>query len=209
MRRGLIVGLTGGIACGKTTVAGMFRRLGAHVIDADSIGHELLKKGSPVYARLVEEFGEGVLDEEGNVSREKLGRIVFSDPERRRRLNEIVHPVIVEKALRLARELAEADPEGVVVIEAPLLFEVGMDGEVDVTVAVVADEELQVERQLERWRRMGRKADRREAISRIRAQMPASEKAKRADFVIENNGTVRELWERVLEVWDELRNIKR
>lgn len=209
MKRGLIVGLTGGIACGKTTVAGMLRRLGAHVIDADSIGHELLKKESPVYDKLVEEFGEEVLDEEGNVSREKLGRIVFSDPERRRRLNKIVHPVIVERALRLARGLAEEDPEGVVVIEAPLLFEVGMDGEVDVTVAVVADEELQVERQLERWRRMGREADRSEAIARMRAQMPASEKARRADFVIENNGTVRELWEKVLEVWNELRRIKR
>lgn len=205
MRRGLIVGLTGGVACGKTTVARMLEKLGAHVIDVDGIGHEMLKKGSPAYDDLVEAFGRQVLDENGDISREKLGRLVFQNPQMRGRLNEIVHPHIIRISLERARRFARENPCGIVVLDAPLLFEVGMEGEVDVTAVVAADERKQMERQLERWRRMGREADEREALARIRAQMPLERKVKMADFVIENDGSIEELREEVEKLWRKLR----
>ncbi|HID56184.1 TPA: dephospho-CoA kinase [Candidatus Poribacteria bacterium] len=204
MKRGLIVGLTGGIACGKTTVAKMMQERGAHVIDVDDIGHEMLKRGSPVYEDLVKAFGPEVLDESGDISRRKLGRLVFQNPEMRERLNEIVHPQIIRTSLERARKSAGENPCGIVVLDAPLLFEVGMEREVDVTVVVTADERKQVERQIERWREMGREVDEREALARIRAQMPLKRKIEMADFVIENNGSIEELREKVGRVWRKL-----
>lgn len=205
MKRGLIVGLTGGIACGKTTVARMLEEQGAYVIDVDNIGHEMLKRGSPAYDDLIETFGTEVLDENGDISREKLGRLVFQNPEMRERLNEIVHPRIIQISLERARRFARENPCGIVVLDAPLLFEVGMEREVDVTVVVTADERKQVERQLERWRRMGRKPDEREALARIRAQMPLERKIEMADFAIENDGSIEELREEVGRLWRKLR----
>ena len=205
MKRGLIVGLTGGIACGKTTVARMLEEQGAYVIDVDNIGHEMLKRGSSAYDDLIETFGTEVLDENGDISREKLGRLVFQNPEMRERLNEIVHPRIIQISLERARRFARENPCGIVVLDAPLLFEVGMEREVDVTVVVTADERKQVERQLERWRRMGREPDEREALARIRAQMPLERKIEMADFAIENDGSIEELREEVGRLWRKLR----
>lgn len=198
------MGLTGGIACGKTTVARMLEELGAHVIDVDGIGHEMLRRGSPVYDRLIQTFGRGVLDENGDISRERLGRLVFRNPDLREKLNEIVHPEIIRISLERARKFVEENPCGIVVLDAPLLFEVGMEKEVDVAVVVTADERTQLERQIRRWREMNREPDENEALARIRAQMPLERKAEMADFVVENNGSIEELRERVRHLWRSL-----
>ena len=184
MRPFLLVGLTGSIATGKSTVSRMFAHLGARVIDADLLSREVVMPGQPAYARIVEEFGPQVVQEDGSLDRKALGAIVFADPARRKRLEEITHPAIGARQQRILSVLDEEAFEGVVLWDAALLFEAGGVARMDRVVVVFADPETEGRRLMERDGL--READ---ARARIANQMPIAEKAKLADHVIDNSGT--------------------
>lgn len=204
--RGIIVGITGGIACGKTTVSELLAEKGAIPINADEIGHQLLKADSPVIDDLVNAFGREILEESGDVSRKKLGAIVFEDKSARERLNAILHPLIIQRSRSRARQLVLEDPSCVVLLDAPLLIEAGAYDSVDLIVVVSASPETQLQRILERSHAQNHPLTESEAQARIDSQMPISEKVKYADVVIENDGTPEELYEKVDQLWDQLMN---
>lgn len=202
--RGIIVGITGGIACGKTTVSDLLAKKGAIPINADEIGYQLLKAESPVIGELTDTFGRDILDASGDVSRKKLGAIVFQDKVARERLNSILHPLIIERSRGQARHLVTEDPTCVVLLDAPLLIEAGAYDTVDLIVVVTASSETQLRRTLERSVAQGRPLTESEVQSRIDAQMPVTEKVKYADVVIENDGTLEELHGQVDALWKRL-----
>jgi dephospho-CoA kinase len=193
------VGLTGNIASGKSSVARLWAREGACVVDADVLARRAVEPGSPGLRRVVEAFGEGVLDGAGALDRAALRRIVFHDAAARARLEAIVHP---EVARLRAEEEARLEREGcrIVVHDIPLLYEVGLEGEFDLVVLVDAPEALRLERLV---RERGLEAG--EARRMIAAQMPAEEKRGRADVVIDNDGTLDALEARAEAVWEMLR----
>jgi len=193
------VGLTGNIASGKSTVARVWQRLGARVIDADVLARRAVAPGSAAVRRIAEEFGPGVLDESGGLDRAAMRGVVFRDPAARAKLESIVHPEVgrlrAEEEARL-----EAEGESIVVHDIPLLFEAGLDPEFDAIVLVDAPEQVRLERLVR-----DRGLDEDEARRMIDAQMPASEKRRRADYVIENEGTLDALEREAEAVWRELR----
>ena len=201
--RGIIVGITGGIACGKTTVSELLAEKGAIPINADEIGHQLLKADSPVIGELVDAFGQEILEESGDVSRKKLGAIVFNDKSAREQLNTILHPLIIQRSRTLARQLVMENPSCVVLLDAPLLIEAGAYNSVDLIVVVTASPETQLQRILERSQVQNRPLSETEAQARIDAQMPVAEKVKYADVVIENEGALDELNKQVDALWEE------
>ncbi len=200
--RGIIVGITGGIACGKTTVSELLAEKGAIPINADEIGHQLLKADSPVISELVDAFGQEILEESGDVSRKKLGAIVFKDKSARERLNTTLHPLIIQRSRTLARQLVMENPSCVVLLDAPLLIEAGAYNSVDLIVVVTASPETQLQRILERSQVQNRPLSETEAQARIDAQMPVKEKVKYADVAIENEGTLDELNKQVDALWE-------
>ena len=202
--RGIIVGITGGIACGKTTVSDLLAEKGAIPINADEIGHQLLKADSPVIDELTEAFGRDILEASGDVSRKKLGAIVFKDKAARERLNGILHPLIIERSRGHARQLVAEDPTCVVLLDAPLLIEAGAYDTVDLIVVVTVSPETQLRRTLERGETQGRPLTETEVQARIDSQMPVSEKVKYADVVIENEGTLEGLQKQVDALWEKL-----
>ena len=185
-----VIGLTGGIGSGKSTVGAMLRELGATVIDADAIVRELQAPGTPLLAAIVEEFGDDILDEDGSLDREALGAIVFRDDAARARLGNMVHaPVIGEMARRAAVAIASGDP--MAVLDIPLLFEGRRSGRgsgalmsFDATILVWVPVEIQLERTQARDG-----CDRGEAERRVAAQLPIDEKREMADHVIDNSGS--------------------
>ena len=181
-RRFLLVGLTGGIATGKSTVSALFRALGCVLIDADVLAREVVEPGEPAYAAIVAEFGPGVLQPDGTLDRKKLGAIVFADPEKRKRLEAITHPRIREWFARRLAELVERDFAGIVIFDAPVMIESGNYKTMDRLVVVVTDAATQ------RARALDRDGDREEIERRIASQIPLSEKARLADYVIDNSG---------------------
>jgi dephospho-CoA kinase len=182
-RRFLLVGLTGGIATGKSTVSRMFAHLGCKVIDADQLAREVVMPGQPAHAAIVAEFGAGVLQEDGYLDRKKLGRIVFADPARRRRLEAITHPAVRARFQRLLAVYEEEAFEGIVIWDVPLLIEGGGHAAMDRVVVVVAEETTQLARLMARD---GFAEE--EARARIRSQMPLADKARVAHHVIDNSG---------------------
>ena len=206
--RGIIVGVTGGIACGKSTVSKLLSKKGAIPINSDEIGHQLLKRGSPVMSALLEAFGSDILDESGDVSRPKLGAIVFNDKAARERLNAIMHPPIVERSRAEANRLVTEAANCVVLIDAQLLIEANSQDTVDVIVVVTASTQTQLQRLLERAIEQNRPPSQAEAQARIDSQMPLSEKIKYADFVLENDGTLEELKQKVERLWHEILRLK-
>jgi dephospho-CoA kinase len=193
----LLVGLTGGIASGKSSVSAMLAERGAEIVDADLIARQVVMPGEPAWQKILDHFSRGVLTEDGQVDRKKLADLVFADQAKLTLLNEITHPDIFA---RVAERLEHnRDREVVVVLDAALLIETGLADRVDVVVVVDAgDEEEQV-------RRLTAKGfDERDARARMAAQLPAEARLARADLVIRNDGTFEELTARVDEVWDEL-----
>jgi dephospho-CoA kinase len=190
------VGLTGGVASGKSTVSRLLRELGAVVIDADLLAREAVLAGSPGLAAVVAEFGPEVLTPEGELDRPAVARIVFADDDARRRLEGIVHPLVRAAADELA---AEAAPGVLVVHDVPLLTETGQAGEYDAVVVVDVPAQVQVERMM-RDRGMTRE----EAEARIRAQADRAERLAVATHVVENTGTLEELRARVRALHEEL-----
>lgn len=191
----LRIGLTGGIGAGKSTVARELERLGAVVIDADALARAVVAPGTPGLVAVVTEFGEEVLTTAGALDRPALGRVVFSDPAARARLEAITHPLI---AAETARRIAELPEDSVVVHDVPLLVENRLAGSYDVVVVVGADEDVRVGR-LVRDREMS-EAD---ARARIRAQASDAERREVADVWLDNSGTPDELLAQVRAVWDE------
>jgi len=195
----LNVGLTGGIATGKSTVVRMLMRKGARVIDHDGLVHTLQEPGQPVWKRIIEAFGRDILDPEDRIDRKKLGALVFDDEPRRKTLEGIVHPAVLEEAQRQRDEIGRQDRQAIVLSDIPLLLEVGMQDRFDLILLVYAPPEVQILRVMKR-----NNLSREEAIARLKSQMPIDEKLKFADLVIRNDGTMRELEKRVDEVWQEL-----
>lgn len=180
----MILGVTGGIACGKSLVTSILRNLGAAVVSADELAREVVAPGSPTLARLVEHFGPRVLLPSGELDRPALGALVFADPQQRAALNAITHPAIAALSVARLAQLTAADWP-LVVYEAPLLFEAGAEGRVDAVLVVTVPESQQLQRLMARDR-LSEGA----ARERIAAQLPQAEKAARADFVIANDDTV-------------------
>jgi dephospho-CoA kinase len=195
----LNVGLTGGIATGKSTVVRMLVKKGARVIDHDALVHTLQEPGRPVWNRIVEAFGREILDAGGRIDRKTLGVLVFGDEGRRKALEGIVHPAVLEEAQRERDRIGRKDERAIVLSDIPLLLEVGMQGLFDLILLVYAPPEVQIARVMKR-----NNMTRDEAVARLEAQMPIDEKLKRADVVIRNDGTLKELQQRVDEVWQEL-----
>jgi len=181
---GLTFGLTGGVACGKSTVARFFQDLGAYIIDADRVGHEMIEPGRPAYQDIVDHFGENILDA-GGIDRRKLGPRVFADPQQLRRLNAIVHPRIIARSQELAAEQQRRNPHAVVIVDAALIFESGIGGTMCKVIVAWCRPEQQLERLMAKTG-----VSREEAERRIKAQMPMEEKRRRADYVIDCSGTL-------------------
>ena len=194
----LIVGLTGNIAAGKSTVAKRLRRLGATVIDADKLAREAVAAGSPALRRIIERWGPEVVTSEGALDRAALRRLVFHDHDQLEELNRILHPEVMRlRSDRIARARRRGDR--VIVCEVPLLFERHLADQFDRIILVDAPRPLRLERIVQE-----RKLDEAEALAMIAAQMPAELKRARADFVIDNTGDLTELDARVAELWAEL-----
>ena len=204
---GLIIGLTGGIACGKSTVTQLLQRKGADIIDLDQIGHELLKANSPVMKQLLKTFGPEVLDLSGDVNRTKLGKIVFADPLARQQLNDIVHPEIHRISRQLAQSKVKNQSDSIVVIESPLLIESGGYRSVDYVVLVSATPDQQIVRLMKRSLEQNKIMTQLDAEKRIAAQMSLKEKMAYADYIVDNQGDLTELGKQVDQLWLILTNL--
>lgn len=190
----LIIGLTGGIASGKSTVSGMLKELAIPVIDADVIAKEVVQKDQPAYRDIVRTFGTDILAEDLQLDRPKLGAIVFQDEEKRQLLNQIVHPA-VRKEMLAQKEFFLQEGYETIVLDIPLLFESKLTSLVDKVLLVFVDDSIQLERLMAR-----NNFTKEEAEARIRSQMPLQEKVPLADEIISNNGTIDETKEQLLDV---------
>jgi dephospho-CoA kinase len=195
----LNVGLTGGIASGKSTVAKMFEDKGAYLIDFDALAHFAEEPEQPAWKAIVEFFGTDILNEDETINREKLGEIVFTDQEKLLRLNSIVHPAVFDLWRRRMEDIRVMDPRAIVVSDVPLLIEVSMQHLFDVVILVYIAAEDQIRRLQER-----NEYSRKEAESRLDTQMPIDEKIPHADFVIDNKGPLETTRSVVSAVWEEL-----
>ena len=195
----LRVGVTGGIASGKSLVCRIFEKFGARVIDADVIGRRVVEQREGVLPSLVESFGKDILDPRGELDRKKLAGIVFRERESLDRLNRIVHPFLIEEIQKDMENLSQEGFHGVVVVDAALIFEWNLVEIFDAIVVVSCSEKTQTARLRERD---SLEAD--EALSRIRCQIPQSDKIARADFHVVNDGGLRELEEEAALVWRKL-----
>ncbi|WP_221566363.1 dephospho-CoA kinase [Alkalihalobacillus sp. TS-13] len=194
----MIVGLTGGIASGKSTISEMIQEMNIPVIDADKIAREVVLPGEPAYKQIVEFFGTEILEKDGSLNRKKLGAVIFNDEEKRLKLNSIVHPAVRLRMLGRRDELLEKHKS--VVMDIPLLFESKLTHMVDHTLLVYVDKETQLKRLMERDHSSSK-----EALSRIRSQIPLGDKKKWADEVIDNNGTLEESLQQLIHIftkWD-------
>ena len=198
----LIVGLTGGIASGKTAVSKILREEGAYIIDADQIARELVQPDTPTWRELIRVFGKEILDNDGSIHRKELAAIIFSDPEQRNLLNQIIQPRIKEEIDLRVKRIGQKDPEAIVVIDAALLVERGEHREMDKLIVVTSTERQQIERLKER-----EGASEEEARKIIASQMALREKLKVADFVIQNEGCLEETQRMAKEVFQELKRI--
>jgi len=199
VRRFLLVGLTGSIATGKSTVSRMFAHLGARVLDADVLAREVVMPGQPAYLKIVEEFGQQVVQEDGTLDRKALGAIVFADPARRKRLEEITHPAISLRQQRILSVLNEEAFEGIVIWDVALLFETGGVARMDRVVVVATDPDTELARLVARD-----SLPEDAARARMASQMPVAEKAKRAHYVIDNSGTRPDTERQVKAVYEAL-----
>jgi dephospho-CoA kinase len=195
----LKVGLTGSIAVGKSFVVSVLSELGCVVFDADKVAHSVMEPGRAAYLDLVTEFGEGILAADGQIDRLKLGPIVFADAERRKRLNEIVHPRVIAEQNRLLAEAEARDPAGIAVIDAALMIESGGYKRFDKLIVVFCDRETQVARLMKR-----NQITREDAERRISAQMSSAEKRRYADYEIDTSGPFEETRQRVTALYQQL-----
>lgn len=197
----LRVGLTGNIATGKSTVGAMFVELGCHLIDSDQISHQVYQPGTPVYEAIVAEFGKTILAPDGTIDRRILGDIVFKARQARARLNDLVHPAIIQRQREWLKDVEAEDPQAIAIVDAALMIEVGTYKNYDKLIVVTCTPEVQAERLRAR---SGLSEEQIEA--RIRSQMPPEEKVKYADFVIDNSGSLESTRRQVKKVFAALKN---
>jgi dephospho-CoA kinase len=192
----LVIGLTGGIASGKSTVSTMFKDMNITVIDADIEARLAVDKGEPAYLKIAAEFGKEILLPNEEIDRAKLGSIIFYQPEKRQLLNEIVHPE-VRKRMNSKIEKTKQNHEKIVVLDIPLLFESKLTYMVDKTLLVYVDENIQLQRLMDR-----NSLTDQDALARIQSQMPLSEKVSLADAVINNNGSLQDTKRQLNDILD-------
>ncbi len=193
-------GLTGGIASGKSTVARFLEALGAKVVDADRVGHELLRPSNPVHHKVVAHFGQDILKPSGDIDRERLGSIVFGDPEKLGELNSIVHPALTARVRELTRELHERYPQEVIIVDAALIYEAGVEGRFAKIIVAWCTPEQQIERLMAK---AGLSRD--DALHRLAAQIPPAEKRRRADYEIDCSGSLEETQRQAESLYPELK----
>jgi dephospho-CoA kinase len=198
----LKVGLTGGVACGKTTVGEMFSRHGAHVIQADKVAHLLMQKDAPVYVQIVNAFGAGILNEDGTISRPKLADAAFGSG-RIPDLNAIVHPAVIAAEDEWMRLVLDQNPRGIAIVEAALILEARAEDRFDKLITVTCTFDQKVERFAARHN-MAPVAARAEVERRMKAQISDEEKVRAADYVVDNSGSLSQTGQQVAAVWGEM-----
>jgi dephospho-CoA kinase len=196
------VGLTGGYASGKSFVAEEFERLGCHLIYADRLGHDVLRPGAEAYAPVIEEFGNGILDESGTIDRKKLGSVVFGSAPLLARLTAIVHPAVFRLEEQLLSQYETADPKGIAMVEAAILIETGRYAIFDKLVVVVCARETQIARALKRDR-----ITREEVLARMEKQLPPEKKLQYADYVVDTSGAKPDTVRQVSAVYRSLQEL--
>jgi len=195
----IIVGLTGSVGTGKSTVTNFFRELGAYIINWDELAREVTHPHLNAWGEIVEYFGKNVLNEDLTINRQKLAELVFSDREMLKRLNQIIHPEVFKEDERITNEIKNRDTHALIIKDIPLLFEVAPPIVVDKIVVVSASEQTQLRRLEEKGMRLE------DAQNRIKSQLPLKEKIKSADFVINNDGPLEETKKQVEEIYSLLR----
>ncbi|MFH0844703.1 MAG: dephospho-CoA kinase [Pseudomonadota bacterium] len=200
----LLLGVTGGIASGKTTVANMLRELGAPLIDFDILARRVVEPGQPAWKEIVGYFGEDILQKDGCLDRRKLSKIVFRDEEKRRSLERMIHPRAFEECAKEIKEIAERAPNAIIQVVIPLVIEVGLQGLFHKILVVYIPREKQIERLIRRDR-----IRKEEAQDRLRAQLPIEDKVRYADFVIYNDGALEETRRQVGELWETLKLLQK
>jgi dephospho-CoA kinase len=198
----VLVGLTGGLATGKSTVAALFKRCGAYVVDADVLARQVVAPGTAGWRAVVTAFGKGVLNSDRTINRQTLGSIIFRHPAKRRQLERIIHPRVSREQARLTKQAAAKNPRAVVLYDVPLLFEAGLEKVADKVVVVAADRETQIARLRER-----NGLSRSEAVRRIRSQMPLRKKIRRADYVLDGTLARAKLLTQVKQLYRDLRQL--
>jgi dephospho-CoA kinase len=199
----LRVGLTGGIACGKSTVAKMFADLGAHIVDADAIVHDLYHPGEQVYQELVRHFGQEIVKPDGELDRAKLAAAAFEGG-RVEELNKIVHPAVIQRQEQWMREIGDREPYAVIIVEAALILEAGVHDRFDKIIVVICKPAQKIARLAGRMG-MNEAEARADVERRTKAQLPDEEKMRRADFVIDNSGPVDITRHQVERIFSELK----
>ena len=198
----LKVGLTGGMACGKSFVAGALRDLGCEVIEADETGREVMQPSGEAYAPVVAAFGPAILDEKGAIDRPKLAALVFGNAEQLERLNVIVHPAVRKRALRQLAEIGARDPHAIAVYVAAILIEAGAWREMDKIIVVSCERAQQIERAMERPG-----AVESGVLARLESQMPLEKKLTFADYVVDTSGTKEDALRQTARVYEDLRRL--
>lgn len=199
----MLLGVTGGIASGKTVVAKMLEELGAALIDFDLLARQVVEPGEPAFTQIVDYFGKEVLQEDGTLNRKKLSKIVFQDTEKRNQLEGFTHPPIFEEFLKQVNAITEKDPEAVIQVVVPLLIEKNLQPIFDKILVVYVPEEQQIERLVERDG-----ISREEAARMLEAQLPIDQKLTYADFVVHNEGSTEGTRKQLEEVWLELKRLQ-
>ena len=197
----LRVGLTGGVACGKSTVGAMLAAHGAHYLQADTLAHQLYAPGEPIYAAVVQHFGRDILDSDGTINRSRLANTAF--PSRIAELNAIVHPAVIDAQNRWISDIERTDPDGIAVVEAALIIEAGAAKDFDKLIVVTCSLEQKVARYAQRAQ-ISQDEARAEVLRRSAAQLSDDEKARHADYVIDNSGTVEDTTHYVDVLWTHL-----
>ena len=194
----LIIGLTGGIVSGKSTVAKMFKDLGAKIVDADELGHKVILPHKPAWKKIVRLFGKDLLKEDLKINRKKLGRIVFNNQNLLKKLNEITHSEIIKLIKKEIKSIKDKTDkkDDILIIDAALIYEAKIDNLMDKIIVVYINEEKQIERLMER-----NNLSAQESLKRIKSQTPLKEKVKMADYVIDNSNSLDKTKEQVKKIW--------
>jgi dephospho-CoA kinase len=196
-----VIGLTGGIATGKSTVSAMLKTAGAIVIDADRIARAVVKKGLPAYREIVAEFGAEVLLPDGEINRNMLGDIIFKDHQKKKLLNSIVHPHVNKEANRQIRQIQKTHPHAVIVLDVPLLIEAGMRNNLSEIIVVYTPQDIQIQRLMQRDH-----ISEADALARVKSQMPIEEKKQQATIVIDNSGAIENTRRQTLDIFKRLKD---
>jgi dephospho-CoA kinase len=199
----LRVGLTGGLASGKSFVGAALAELGCFLVKADDLGHQVLMTGGEAYADVIQEFGREILDPDGTINRRRLGHLVFDQPDRLTRLNELVHPPVRARQNALIEEFAHREPDGIAVVEAAILIETGSHRHFHKMIVAACQEEQQIERAMSRDG-----ASREEVVQRLKRQMPLQEKVRYADYIVDTSGTKEHTLEQTRSIYQALRSTR-